>query len=241
MYFDRDYYLGILKIAHMASENLTRNHQSLERWPSTMGSKGQGLNHLEYLTSLKLTFSHLKMDGWNTSFLLGVDQFSGAKMLVSGKLKLTRKWHDAFQVRNLRFSKALWNQGSMLVFWRTNCRWIWMFGFNHPPLETKICQNISKTTTFPRVFVSTCFKPPPLSRLFTFLCFFHISSSLPHEFIMLSTRRFVGISRGFPPTFVFTIPKRSPAESPGECNYIEIHKSDDILRSLLPSVRLFAR
>ena len=30
------------------------------------------------LPSLKLTFSHLKMDGWNTSFLLGQNVFSGA-------------------------------------------------------------------------------------------------------------------------------------------------------------------
>ena len=30
-----------------------------------------------HLPSLKLTFSHLKMDGWNTTFLLGFGPFSG--------------------------------------------------------------------------------------------------------------------------------------------------------------------
>ena len=30
--------------------------------------------------------SHLKMNGWNTSFLLGPGLFSGAKMLVSGSV-----------------------------------------------------------------------------------------------------------------------------------------------------------
>ena len=38
----------------------------------------------DVLPSLKLTFSHLKMDGWTTSFLLGPGLFSGAKMLVLG-------------------------------------------------------------------------------------------------------------------------------------------------------------
>ena len=32
--------------------------------------------------------SHLKMDGWNTNFLLGPGLFSGAKMLVSGNVVL---------------------------------------------------------------------------------------------------------------------------------------------------------
>ena len=33
---------------------------------------------LPNIPSLKLTFSHLKMDGWNVSFLLGCGLFSGA-------------------------------------------------------------------------------------------------------------------------------------------------------------------
>ena len=49
-------------------------------------------NHVSYLDaswtfilpSLKLTFSHLKMDGWNTSFLLGWPIFTA--MLVSGSV-----------------------------------------------------------------------------------------------------------------------------------------------------------
>ena len=36
-----------------------------------------------YVHSLKLSFSHLEMDGWKTRFLLGFGPFSGA-MLVSG-------------------------------------------------------------------------------------------------------------------------------------------------------------
>ncbi len=43
------------------------------------------------LSSRKLTFSHLKMDGCNTSFLLGYcSLFSGA-MLVSGSVSKTKK------------------------------------------------------------------------------------------------------------------------------------------------------
>ena len=47
---------------------------------------------LEYTFDLKLTFSHLKMDGWNTEynfFLLGrLGLFSGANLLlVSGRVK----------------------------------------------------------------------------------------------------------------------------------------------------------
>ena len=34
----------------------------------------------------KLTFSHLKMDGWNNGFLLGPGLFSGAKLFVSGRV-----------------------------------------------------------------------------------------------------------------------------------------------------------
>ena len=36
-----------------------------------------------YPPPLKLTFSHLKMDGWNNSFLLGWPIFAG-ELLVSG-------------------------------------------------------------------------------------------------------------------------------------------------------------
>ena len=43
----------------------------------------------QLLPSLKQTASlHLKMDGWNTNFLLGPGLFSGAKMLVSGSVIL---------------------------------------------------------------------------------------------------------------------------------------------------------
>ncbi len=38
------------------------------------------------IPSLKLTFSHLKMNAWNTRFLSGPGLFSGAKMLVSGRV-----------------------------------------------------------------------------------------------------------------------------------------------------------
>ena len=48
------------------------------------------------LPSLKLTFSHLKMDGWKMSFPLGPGLFSGAKMLVSGRVALNSVsiWRD---------------------------------------------------------------------------------------------------------------------------------------------------
>ena len=39
------------------------------------------------LPSLKLAFSHLKMDGWNTIFLLGRPIFRG-ELLVSGRVKI---------------------------------------------------------------------------------------------------------------------------------------------------------
>ena len=45
-------------------------------------STNQRINQLH---SLKLTFSPLKIDGWNTTFLLGFGPFSGA-MLVSGRV-----------------------------------------------------------------------------------------------------------------------------------------------------------
>ena len=35
---------------------------------------------------LKLTFSHLKMDGWNSSFLLGWPIFRGKLLLVLGRV-----------------------------------------------------------------------------------------------------------------------------------------------------------
>ena len=41
---------------------------------------------------MKLTFSHLKMDGWNIGFLLEPGLFSGA-MLVSGSVSLMK--HEA--------------------------------------------------------------------------------------------------------------------------------------------------
>ena len=47
------------------------------------------------LPSLKLTCSHLKMDGWNTTFLLGFGLFSG-DMLVLGRVncKIVNQWSD---------------------------------------------------------------------------------------------------------------------------------------------------
>ncbi len=38
--------------------------------------------------SLKLTFSHLKIDGWKMYFLLKVRPFSGAICLVAGRVPL---------------------------------------------------------------------------------------------------------------------------------------------------------
>ena len=50
------------------------------------------------LPSLKLTASlHLKMDGWNVSFLLGPGLFSGANsLLVSGSVFETDVWNFLF-------------------------------------------------------------------------------------------------------------------------------------------------
>ena len=45
------------------------------------------MKQLEY-TLPETNSSPLKMDGWNTTFLLGPGLFSGAKMLVSGRVLL---------------------------------------------------------------------------------------------------------------------------------------------------------
>ena len=45
---------------------------------------GTSYRWLMVVPSLKLTFSHLKMDGWNASFLLGWPIFQVITTLVSG-------------------------------------------------------------------------------------------------------------------------------------------------------------
>ena len=64
-------------------------------------SQGKCITFVSQLTkknpvhSLKLTFS-LKMDGWNTTFLLGFGLFSGAFWLVLGRVSNSR--HQRIEV-----------------------------------------------------------------------------------------------------------------------------------------------
>ena len=64
---------------------------------------GPGLSYMSWLmversSSLVVAIkfhnsSHLKMDGWNTSFLLGMAYFQGLWLLVSGSVSLTLCFH----------------------------------------------------------------------------------------------------------------------------------------------------
>ena len=49
-----------------------------------------------YVHSLKLTFSHLKRDGWNTSFLLGWPIFRGYVSFREGNQKNSHKYWDIY-------------------------------------------------------------------------------------------------------------------------------------------------
>ena len=66
------------------------------------------------LHSLKLTFSPLQMDGWNTIFLLGPGLVSGANMLVSGRVTWLHHPKINMESQNWCFVKRVFS-GSMLV------------------------------------------------------------------------------------------------------------------------------
>ena len=78
--------------------------------------------------SLKLTFSHLKMDGWNTfSFPFGAKGlFSGAKMLVSGDKQW---WLISFIATEVEVHEhlCLCGRGSKMVPWPRCCRNSWVY------------------------------------------------------------------------------------------------------------------
>ena len=61
------------------------------------------------LPSLKLTFSHLKMDGWNTTLLLGVCPFSGAFAVSFRECSGWPKW-----------LAKIWELTSKLRRWRSH-------------------------------------------------------------------------------------------------------------------------
>ena len=63
------------------SSDCSRGIQAILKvpWPTKMKPATGQLDDFfqKELPSLKLTFSHPKMDGWNTSFLLGLPMFRG--------------------------------------------------------------------------------------------------------------------------------------------------------------------
>ena len=78
------------------------------KWPFFSLSYKICMIFRQLLPSLKLRFSHLKMDGWKTSFLLGWPVIRGELLVLGSVIKLKMKFFIAKQWINFRVHHLFW-------------------------------------------------------------------------------------------------------------------------------------